>query len=301
VLVVTDGTCDEIAEAFRRAALALASSVDIAVIPVAERNGQEPPAGVARRMRSAHVVLMPVARSLSWTRARMDATDAGARIASMGNIDAGIILRTFTLDYDRIRRRVNALCDLLDAAKKVRVTSALGTDLVFDAGGREAHGRKGGVYCEPGHWGNLPCGEAFIAPVEGTASGVYVVDASHAGVGKLETPVRVTVESGRAVGIEGRSEATSLRGILGGVGDDRAFNIAEFGIGCNDGAQITGVTLEDEKVLGTCHVALGHNAFFGGSVEVGVHVDGVIRSPTVALDGREIMKDGKVLLEEFRD
>jgi leucyl aminopeptidase (aminopeptidase T) len=229
----------------------------------------------------------------------MDATEAGARIASMGNIDAEIILRTFTLDYDRIRRRVNALCDLLDTAREVRVTSALGTDLVFDVGAREAHGRKGGVYAEPGHWGNLPCGEAFIAPVEGSASGVYVVDASHAGVGRLGTPVRITVESGRAVRIEGGSEAAKLKEILEGVGDERAFNIAEFGIGCNDGAVITGVTLEDEKVLGTCHVALGHNAFFGGTVEVGVHVDGVLRAPTIALDRREIMTAGEVLLPEF--
>ena len=119
VLVVTDGTREAVVTAFEMAARDLTPNVETVVIPVAERNGQEPPADVALRMKAADVVLMPVARSLSWTRARMGATEAGARIASMANIDEAIIDRTFTLDYQRVRRRVNRLCDLLDDAQRV--------------------------------------------------------------------------------------------------------------------------------------------------------------------------------------
>jgi leucyl aminopeptidase (aminopeptidase T) len=239
-------------------------------------------------MAVADVALLVTECSLSWTDARRGATSRGTRVASMPRLTEDILLRTLTIDYEIVRRRANRLCDRLDVATRVRVTSPAGTDLSFGVGGRVAHGRKGGLYREPGHWGNLPCGEAFIAPVEGTGEGVYVVDASQAGVGKLEKPIRVHVEAGRATQIDGGREAEQLRGVLAEVDDPGAYNLAEFGIGCNHAARITGVTLEDEKALGTCHLALGRNDLFGGTVRVGLHVDGVLHAPTVFVDGDEL-------------
>jgi leucyl aminopeptidase (aminopeptidase T) len=206
----------------------------------------------------------------------------------MPHITVEIALRTLAIDYEPIRERANTLCDRLDAASEVRVRTAAGTDLTFGIEGRESHGRKGGIYRRPGQWGNLPCGEAFIAPLEGTARGVYVVDASHAGVGRLDGPIRITVEDGGAMSIEGGRSATRLDDTLRSIGDRRAYNIAEFGIGCNPAARITGVTLEDEKALGTCHIALGGNHLFGGTVDVGIHLDGILRAPTIVIDGREL-------------
>jgi leucyl aminopeptidase (aminopeptidase T) len=197
-----------------------------------------------------------------------------------------------TIDYEPVRERVNRVCDRLDRAGRVRVTALSGTDISFSIEGRLAHGRKGGIYRDPGQWGNLPCGEAFVAPVEGSAQGLYVVDASHGGIGKLSEPIRITVEDGRAVRFEGGHEATGLRGLLESVGEPEAYNLAEFGIGCNHAARICGITLEDEKVLGTCHLALGRNDLFGGTTSTGVHVDGVLARPSVALDGETLSLDG---------
>lgn len=288
VLIVNDGTRSGIAASFEDAARSFTERVETLRIPMADHNGQEPPVETASRMRDADVALLVGEHSLSWTRARRDATTAGARVASMPHITEEIALRTLPIDYEPIRERVNGLCDRLDAAREVRVRTAAGTDLTFSVEGREAHGRKGGIYRRPGQWGNLPCGEAFIAPLEGTARGVYVVDASHAGVGRLAKPIRITVEEGRAVRVEGGPEARRLDETLRSVGDPRAYNVAEFGIGCNPAARITGVTLEDEKALGTCHVALGRNDLFGGTVEVGIHLDGILRAPTILIDGRGI-------------
>jgi aminopeptidase len=191
-----------------------------------------------------------------------------------------------------VRERANRVCDRLDRASEVQVTTAAGTELFFSIAGRLAHGRKGGLYREPGQWGNLPCGEAFVAPVEGSARGVYVVDASHGGVGTLAEPIRVRVEDGRAVRIDGGREAARLRGLLESAGEPEAFNLAEFGVGCNHAARICGVTLEDEKVLGTCHLALGRNDLFGGTVRASVHVDGVLAAPRMRLDGEDLSVDG---------
>ncbi len=292
VLVVTDASMQALGQAFAEAARALTSRVDVDVIPVGEHSGAEPPPGTARRMAAADVALLLTEKSLSWTNARRRATDGGTRVASMPRLDESILRRTLTIDYEIVRERANRFCDRLDRAARVRVTTAAGTDLSLSVQGRVAHGRKGGLYREPGQWGNLPCGEAFVAPVEGSARGVYVVDASHGGVGRLVEPIRVVVEDGRAVRIEGGGEAARLRSLLESVGEPEAFNLAELGIGCNHAARVCGITLEDEKVLGTCHLALGRNDLFGGTVRASVHVDGVVTRPRILLDGEDLSLDG---------
>ncbi len=74
-------------------------------------------------------------------------------------------------------------------------------------------------------------------------------------------------------------------------------NVAEFGIGTNDRAPLSGVILEDEKVMGTIHIAFGDNKSMGGSVRVASHLDGLVKQPTVWFDDRLIMNDGRFLIE----
>ena len=134
-------------------------------------------------------------------------------------------------------------------------------------------------------------------PVEGQTNGVFVVDGSFAAVGKIEEkPIRVKVEDGFATKIEGGKEAERLLAMLEFLGKP-AFTIAELGIGTNDQAIITGAILEDEKVMGTVHIALGNNISMGGTCNVGIHLDGVILEPTVTVDGVLIMESGKLFIE----
>ncbi len=295
VLIVTDLQRRKIGFAFESAARRLTRDVALLEIPVADRNGQEPPDVVAEEMRKADVLLMPVTRSLSWTEARLAATETGTRVASMPGITEQIILRTFYADYQAIQKRVRCLCDILDRSHSLRVTTLLGTDIRMDISGRQGRGRRGGLYTEVGAWGNLPCGEAFIAPIEGSAEGVYVVDASHSGVGRLSDPICFAVSEGSVKEIEGGREASKLAVLLEGVNCCDAYKIAELGIGCNDRASICGITLEDEKVLGTCHIAVGSNVLFGGTTAVDIHLDGVLTGPTIYVDQRKIIEDGRLL------
>jgi leucyl aminopeptidase (aminopeptidase T) len=284
VVIVTDHTRPAIAAAFEQAAGRQGALLSTVAVPVAAANGQEPGRDAAQAMGQGEVVLLLTEKSLSWTRARVDATDGGARVASMTSISEEILLRTLTVDYEPVREEANRLCDCLDAGSSVRILSARGTDLQLSIAGRIAHGRKGGIFREPGHWGNLPCGEAFIAPVEGTANGAYVVDGSHAGLGRVTEPVRITVQDGMATRFEGGSNASRLQAILESTGSPQAFNIAEFGIGCNHAARVTGTILEDEKARDTCHIALGNNIHFGGTVDVPIHLDGIILNPDIAIE-----------------
>ena len=90
------------------------------------------------------------------------------------------------------------------------------------------------------------------------------------------------------------ADTEQLMAILSG--NPAARNLAELGIGTKDKARVTGVILEDEKIYGTVHIALGSNDTFGGTVAAGIHVDGIITRPELSLDGRVLVKDGKALI-----
>jgi leucyl aminopeptidase (aminopeptidase T) len=178
--------------------------------------------------------------------------------------------------------------------RTIRVTAPGGTDITMPIAGREPHASSG-LFREKGQWGNLPTGEAYLAPVEGVSNGVVVVDGSMAGVGMVDQPIRIVVKDGYATEITGGESAAKLVGLLEPHGLD-ARTVAEFGIGTNDRAILTGVILEDEKVMGTIHIAFGDNKSMGGSVRVASHLDGLITSPSVWFDDRQIMKDGRILV-----
>ena len=116
-----------------------------------------------------------------------------------------------------------------------------------------------------------------------------------AGIGVVKNPIKITVEKGYATKITGGTEARKLVKMLSKFGK-KGRNIAELGIGTNDKVKLSGNLLEDEKVLGTVHIALGNNKSMGGNISVPIHVDGVIKKPTVYFDGKIIMKNGKLLI-----
>jgi leucyl aminopeptidase (aminopeptidase T) len=205
------------------------------------------------------------------------------------------MIRGMNADYNAISKRSIKLKKILEKGKQIKVTAPAGTDITFDIAGRTAIASKG-LFHKKGESGNLPTGETFLAPVEGTANGVFVADGSFAGLGLMKnTKIKVEVKNGFATKITGGKPAQKLNAMLDEVGK-RARNIAEFGIGTNDSAKLSGVLLEDEKVMGTVHIALGNNVTMGGTFNVPIHVDGVIKKPTVWMDGKLLMKDGKLLV-----
>jgi leucyl aminopeptidase (aminopeptidase T) len=182
------------------------------------------------------------------------------------------------------------VAEVLDRGKSARITSPLGSDLTFSIEGRTGEPDTG-LYHAPGAFGNLPAGEAYLAPVEGTAEGKLVVDASMAGLGVLSSPITLVFKKGRVVSVDGPG-ADQLRANWAAAGEGADW-VAELGVGTNDAATITGKVLEDEKVYGTVHVALGNNAHFGGTNNVPYHADGVITHPTLEIDGRPIITNGQ--------
>ena len=295
VLVVTDEPLRSIGYALRDAAAGLAADVVLVEITPRRSNGEEPPAEVAAMMGAFDVVLCPTSKSLTHTDARRAASAKGARIATLPGVTEEIMARCMAADYEAIAARTRRLAGLMEATSVIRVTAPGGTDVRLPIRGRKAYASTG-LFLEKGQSGNLPTGEAFLAPLEGESEGVVVVDGSMAGVGLVGAPIRITVAGGQATAIEGGEEAARLRALLEPHGKD-AYTVAEFGIGTNDRAVITGVILEDEKVMGTIHIAFGDNKSMGGSVRVASHLDGLVTRPSVWFDERPIMKDGRLRVD----
>jgi len=197
-------------------------------------------------------------------------------------------------DYQAIAARTFGICALMRTTTTVRVTAPAGTDIIMPIEGRDAHASSG-LFREKGLWGNLPTGESYLAPVEGRSNGIVVVDGSMAGVGLVDQPIRIVVVDGYATEITGGESAKRLIALLEPHGKD-ARTVAEFGIGTNDKAILTGVILEDEKVMGTIHIAFGDNKSMGGSVRVASHLDGLVKQPTVWFDDRMVMEHGRLLV-----
>jgi leucyl aminopeptidase (aminopeptidase T) len=178
---------------------------------------------------------------------------------------------------------------MLDRARKAEISTEAGTDLKFSIHGRNAQPDTG-LFHNPGDFGNLPAGEAFIAPVEGTGEGEVVVDGSMVDV--LRGVIKMKFENGIVTELRGSRKLSRMLEESG----PRSRNLAEFGLGTNPKARLIGNVLEDEKVLGSCHIALGDNSTFGGKVRAGIHIDGIILKPTIKLDGKILMENGKLKL-----
>lgn len=257
-------------------------------------NGEEPPHHIAELMKQFDIVLCPTTKSLTHTDARRNASAGGARIATFPGITEEVMIRGLGADYKKIAARTVKLQKILEKGKEIRITTSLGTDISFSIEGRKVL-PSSGLFLKKGESGNLPTGETYLAPVEGTANGVFIVDGSMAGLGLIKkTNIRIEVKNGYAEKISGGPIAKKLGQMLDSVGRE-ARNIAEFGVGTNDTARLSGILLEDEKVMGTIHIALGNNKSMGGSINVPIHLDGVVKKPTVYMDGKVIMKTGKLL------
>ncbi|MHB1126625.1 MAG: aminopeptidase [Bacillota bacterium] len=297
VLVVTDGPLRDIGISFFHEAGELGAEAMLIEMLPRSSHGQEPPTAVAAAMKEADVIIIPTSRSLSHTRARKEANLAGARIASMPTVTPEMLARTLSGDYQGMARWCTGYAAALSQGSVAEITTPAGTSLTLSLQGRQAIADTG-RYLEPGGFGNLPAGEAFIAPVEGSAQGVMVVDGSMAGVGLLDEPIVIEIKDGRAVDIRGGTGAATLRDILK-KHRAQATMVAELGLGLNPQARITGLVIEDEKVMGTVHVALGDNSTFGGTVEVDSHLDGVMLRPTLMVDKQILIRDGQPVLDIY--
>ena len=289
-LVVTDEKLKSIGNSLYKNSLEITKKSKLILTTIPKNHGAEPPKKIAGEMLHYDVVLLATTKSLSHTRARENASKNGTRIASMPGITDDMMKRALNVDFNKIKIINEKLINKLKNKNKIKIITKKGTNIEFYTKGRKWI-EDDGIYTKKRAFGNLPAGEVFIAPLEGKTNGIIIVDASIGGIGRVDKNIRIAVKNGFIVDVNGGLIADTFKKSL----NNKLYkNVAELGIGTNYKARVTGEVLEDEKILGTCHIAFGNNKHFGGKVDVPFHVDVVFKSPTIYCEGILIMKDGRI-------
>jgi len=294
LLIVANPEYQRIGEALYAEGVKLGAETALLFYPKGTINGEEPPPLIASAMSKSDVVIAPTVTSISHTTARRRACKAGARIATMPGITEDFFVRGLSADYNEIMELTKRIHKLLNAAKVAHVTSPSGCNLVLDV--RNAAIVSDGNLKARGAFSNLPTGETELAPR--TAKGILVTDLCGEYITEATS---IEIEKGHIVKFDGNASGRRFKRLVDKArakdGNDNASFVAEFAIGTNKKAKISGSVLEDEKVLGTCHVAFGDNTSYpGGKNNSGLHIDVIVLKPTIALDGRTIMKNGKLTI-----
>lgn len=294
VLIVTDPKLAHLGAILADAVRDAQAEPVVCVMTVREADGQEPPRPVASAMVACDVFICPVSKSITHTGAVRDAAAAGAR---------GIMLTQFTddmmlgggleADFQSLAPTCRKMAKMLEGARAIHIATPHGTDLTVSANGR----RGNALTCivQPGQFSPVPNIEANVSPVEGSASGVIVANASipYAGIGILREPVRAEVSGGVITTISGGAQADILKESLARKNDPNVYNIAEVGIGLNPKCRFTGIMLEDEGVFGSVHIGIGTSITLGGKVKAACHYDLIMTDATIVADGRTILDRGQ--------
>lgn len=209
-------------------------------------------------------------------------------------------------DLQQILQRERAVRAYWMEGGDVHVTTPAGTDLwaKLVPGEQRSARVRDGILVPEGEKrgvGTWPFGECRVTPLEGTGEGRIVWDlCGHAPAGRYQQPVTLLVERGRVVKIEGGREADEVRRYLDKYGDENSYAApAEISVGLNHKAEILGAVRNDKKALGTAHIAIGRSDI-GGTIVSATHFDGLMNKPTITVNGKTLIRDGVLQLQDPR-
>lgn len=298
VLIVTDERKQPIAEAIHDMVLERGAEPTIALINDRMQDSSEPPAPIAAAMKAADVIFTPLSISITHTRALQDACEAGSRAVVMSGFSQSMMEGGgIEADFRELKPVCERVAGYLHRGKKARITTPAGTDVTIDIEGREGIAKT--CIVERGEFSPVPDIEATISPLEGSANGVIVTDASipYLGIGVLnDETVTCRVKDGFITSVEGGQAAETLRSSWESMNEPLVYNVAELGIGLNPNCTLTGEMLEDEGCWGTVHFGIGTSITLGGNVETVCHYDLLMHNTTIEIDGEPILKDGELLV-----
>lgn len=295
VLIITDMFKFNLVNVLAGVTKERGAEVIVSIMKPRKKAGQEPPVSVSEAMKEADVVFSVVSYSITHTHAVKNAVSCGARIIVMTDFTEDLMIQGgIEANFDELKPICKKVANRLAEGKKVRLTTPGGTDLQMDITGR----RGNALYCvvEPGEFSTVPTVEANTSPIEGSANGKIVVDASipYLGIGLLKEPIQVEVRNGFITKIEGGYQADILKKDLESQKDKNVFNIAEMGLGLNPKCRMIGIMLEDEGVMGTAHIGIGTSITLGGNIKTSCHYDLIMWKAKVEVDGKVIIEDEQV-------
>lgn len=290
VLVLNDGNDQDLIDSIIEILEEEGCSFELLEYPESERSGVEPPKEVAEEMKQADVFIAPTKKSLSHTDARRNASGAGVRGATLPGINKEVWNTSLQADYNEVKSISEKVYEMLKETSKVRVKTPSGTDLTLDVD-IKYYEQDTGLIHRDGEFGNLPAGEADGGAIN--AEGTLVID--HLPMAPNSEGAEVEIKDNKAVAVESE-RSNKLEEAFSDIKGAR--NVAEFGFGTNPEAVLIGNVLQDEKVLGTVHIAFGDNSSYMPEgderrVNCDIHWDTVCENPTVWFDDEKVLDDGE--------
>lgn len=286
-------------EVYQRDALPI-----LTVIPPLKAHGVPVPEPVVEMAKRVDILIAALATLIAHTPLRTEALKAGVRVMILPYADEKFLAsRAFDVDFHEVKPRVEKMARLLTESKVARVTTAGGTDLTMNIGGRDGRALTG--FCQKGILACPPGIEALVSPLEGTSKGKIVDAVSIMSLpaeldlaGRLlNEPIELVVDEGLVKEIRGGLEAGQLKEFLKSMNDPNVYNIAELGVGLHPHVEKFDGSFMDESVQGSVHIGIGENwCFPGGKIKSDGHYDFVVPNVTLELDGRAVIKDGKLLI-----
>ncbi|TWT03644.1 aminopeptidase [Planomicrobium sp. CPCC 101079] len=277
VLVLSDNSTRPLGERFADALQLDGWNVERHVMEDRTKSGEEPPQETSDLMLNYDIVFCLTKHSLTHTMARKNANARGISVITMPGITEDMFLHgAMSADYTIVEKETNDMTQRLTVANSVVIRTGADHQLKITVAGRDGVPSTG-VFKSKGASGNLPSGEAYIAPVEGASEGTIEINGSIAGIGLVTEPVVLTIRQGKVTDATGEDGKRLLE--LLGDGDGRY--LCELGIGTNHAARVIGNILEDEKAYNTIHIAFGSNHTFGGTIKTNVHIDCVTKDPQI--------------------
>ncbi len=220
------------------------------------------------------------------------------------------VLKLADVDLEQLVANCQSVETAMARGKRLELISyaADGTQhcLTADIGGWERLPVASDGIISDGAWGNVPSGETYIAPMEGTGEGTVVINGSIPGmVIEPDQELVLCFEWGRLTRIE-PADGPAARWLhetqiskAQARGDLQWSSLAEIGVGTNPAVErLTGNMLLDEKATGTAHIALGSNTFMGGTIDASIHCDLVAREPTIRIDDKVVVERGRLAYVE---
>ncbi len=305
VVIVADTRTNPLVwEVLAAAAYAKGAEPTVAIMLPRAAFGHEPNSPIAAAIRSADLTIDATTQALGHAQVIHEVRQAGKKVIYMNNVTLDMLSGgAVEADVEEMNRLGKRLRELWTKSRIVHVTSEQGTDLTACVEGRLGFYIAVKIHRTPENFmteAAFPDGEAGVAPVEGTGEGTIVWDTSAEMLGLLKEPICLTVKRGQLTDIQGGHQAEQLLRIIEEDGDEVSRNCpAEISIGLNPKVQVCGIMRQDKKLLGACHIALGSSQEDGGAIHSKLHIDGLIRRPTIVLDARTIVQSGVIPLDIY--
>lgn len=282
------------------------TKIKLLVLEGLTQSGQKTISELNQACKTADITLLQTSFSLTHTDAALAGTNNAGRVASLPMVNYEMLTRTLAADYQQIYELGESLKKAIQSGNEIRITSPFGTDITAKI--RQDGIINDGGIIGAGEIGNLPGGEVFFAPLEGSTNGTWVINGSLADFEKKtspQNPIKLIIKNGYVTKIkpattinqpqptqQSAQVAKQFWELLSKTGP-QAFNVAEIGIGTNQSTNPLGEIIEAEKAYGTAHLAVGNNKFIGGSINVPIHLDGLTLEPTITIDNQVLLKEGE--------